>query len=188
MQFIDTAKIKVCSGKGGNGIVAWRREKYEPRGGPAGGDGGRGGSVYIEADHNLGTLLDFKYKSIFKAGDGENGKSKNQTGKGGKDLIIKVPCGTIARDWVTKETITDLVVDKQKILVAEGGRGGKGNSHFASSTRQAPHFCEPGEPAIERELELELKLIAEVGIVGLPNSGKSTLISVISSAKPTLAD
>lgn len=188
MKFIDTAKIKISSGRGGNGIVAWRREKYEPRGGPAGGDGGKGGNVYIEVDHNLGTLLDFKYKSIFKASDGENGKSKNQTGKDGKDLVIKVPCGTIVRDWVTKEVVADLVIDKQKILVAEGGRGGRGNSHFASSIRQAPHFCEPGEPAIERELELELKLIAEVGIVGLPNAGKSTLISVISSAKPKIAD
>lgn len=188
MKFIDTAKLKISSGKGGNGIVAWRREKFEPRGGPAGGDGGRGGNVYIEADHNLGTLLDFKYKSIFKAGDGQKGGPKNMTGKAGEDLIIKVPCGTIIRDFSTKEIIADLFHDRQRVLVAEGGRGGRGNTHFATSSRQAPHFCEPGEPPIERELELELKLIAEVGIIGVPNAGKSTLISVISSAKPKIAD
>ena len=188
MKFIDTAKIKICSGKGGNGIIAWRREKYEPRGGPAGGDGGRGGSVYLQADRNLTTLLDFRYKSLFKAGDGQKGGSKNKTGKAGEDVIIKVPCGTIICDCESNEIIADLVSDKEKVLLAEGGRGGRGNSHFKTSTRQSPHFCEPGEPAIERELELELKLIAEVGIIGLPNAGKSTLISVISSAKPKIAN
>ena len=188
MHFIDTAKIKISSGRGGNGIVAWRREKFEPRGGPAGGDGGRGGSVYLEADRNLGTLLDFKYKSIFKAKDGQNGGPKNMSGRAGEDIVMKVPCGTIVRDFITKEIIADLVFDEQKILIAEGGRGGRGNSHFATSSRQAPHFCEPGEPAIERELELELKLIAEIGIIGMPNAGKSTLISVVSSAKPKIAD
>lgn len=188
MKFIDTAKLKISSGKGGNGIVAWRREKFEPRGGPAGGDGGRGGNVYIQGDNGLGTLLDFKYKSIFKAGDGQKGGPKNMTGKAGQDLIIRVPCGTVVRDCESGETIADIVNEDQKILLAEGGRGGRGNSHFATSSRQSPHFCEPGEPSIERELELELKLIAEVGIVGIPNAGKSTLISVISSAKPKIAD
>lgn len=188
MKFIDTAKIKISSGKGGNGVVAWRREKFEPRGGPAGGDGGRGGSVYLEADENFGTLLDFKYRSIYKAGSGENGGSKNMTGKTGEDLILKVPVGTVIKDASSHEIIADLVFNKQKVMVAEGGRGGRGNSHFTTSRRQSPHFCEPGEPAIERELELELKLIAEVGIVGIPNAGKSTLISVISSAKPKIAD
>ena len=188
MHFIDTAKIKIRSGKGGNGIVAWRREKYEPRGGPAGGDCGKGGSVFLEADRNLTTLLDFKYRSICKAESGENGGPKNKSGKSGNDLIIKVPCGTVVKDSSSKEIIADLVFNGQKILVAEGGSGGRGNSHFATSTRQSPHFCEPGEPEIERVIELELKLIAEVGIIGLPNAGKSTLISVISSAKPKIAD
>lgn len=188
MKFLDTAKIKVSSGKGGNGIIAWRREKYVPRGGPAGGDGGKGGSVFVEADESLNTLLDFKYKSIVKAENGENGGSKNKTGKSGKDLIIKVPCGTLVKNSANNEIIADLILNKQRVLIAEGGRGGRGNARFSTSTRQSPHFCEPGEPEIERELELELKLIAEVGIIGLPNAGKSTLISVISSAKPKIAD
>lgn len=188
MKFIDTAKIKVSSGKGGNGIIAWRREKYEPRGGPAGGDGGRGGHVFLEASKELGTLLDFKYKSIFKAQDGEKGGPKKKTGRSGEDIVIKVPCGTVVKDAATKEIICDLVHDEQNILIAEGGKGGRGNARFATSARQAPHFCEPGETGIERELELELKLIAEVGIIGMPNAGKSTLISVVSSAKPKIAD
>lgn len=188
MKFIDTAKIKISSGKGGNGIIAWRREKYEPRGGPAGGSGGKGGSVYLEACSELSTLLDFRFKSIFKAEDGGKGGTARKTGRSGNDLIIKVPCGTIVKNAQNEEIIADLVLNGQRVLVAEGGRGGRGNSLFATSTRQSPHFCEPGEPEIERELELELKLIAQVGIIGLPNAGKSTLISVISSARPKIAD
>lgn len=187
-QFIDHVSIQVESGAGGNGMVAWRREKYVPYGGPAGGDGGNGGSVILEATNDINTLLDFKYKSIFKADPGEKGRSKNQHGKNSKDLIIKVPCGTIVRDEETGEAIADLTEAGQQALVAQGGRGGKGNTRFASSRRQAPHFAEPGEAAVERTLSLELKLIAEVGIIGLPNAGKSTLISVVSAAKPKIAN
>ncbi|MGE0201337.1 MAG: GTPase ObgE [Candidatus Melainabacteria bacterium] len=187
-SFIDQATIQIKSGAGGNGIVAWRREKYVPQGGPAGGDGGRGGDVYIEATEDLSTLLDFRYKSLFKAEPGEHGGSKNMHGKSGKSLTIKVPCGTIVRDADTGLAIADLTDAGQKVLVAQGGRGGRGNARFLSSRRQAPQFAEPGEPAIERTLNLELKLIADVGIIGLPNAGKSTLISVLSAAKPKIAD
>ncbi|MFH0702478.1 MAG: GTPase ObgE [bacterium] len=187
-MFIDKVKIKLISGSGGNGIVAWRKEKFVPKGGPAGGDGGKGGDVYIIAGENLSTLLDFKYKSKFMAENGENGRNKNQHGKNGSDIFIKVPCGTIIRDLNSKKIIGDLVLDGQKVLVASGGRGGRGNSNFATSTRRTPQFCEPGEPGIERDLELELKLIADIGLLGLPNAGKSTLISVISAAAPKIAD
>lgn len=187
-MFVDKATIHVKSGAGGNGMVAWRREKYVPHGGPAGGDGGKGGDIYVEATSDLNTLLDFKYQSIFKAGDGEKGGPKNMHGKGGKDATILVPCGTILRDKETGMAIADLTEPGQRVLVAAGGRGGRGNARFVSSTRQAPQFSEPGEPGIERELELELKLIADVGIIGLPNAGKSTLISVISAAKPKIAN
>lgn len=187
-MFLDKATIHIKSGAGGNGMVAWRREKYVPFGGPAGGDGGKGGSVIIEATHNLNTLMDFKYQSIFKAEDGEKGGPKNMHGKTGKDLIIRVPCGTIVRDADTGDAIADLKAPGDQALVAAGGRGGRGNARFISSKRQAPQFSEPGEPGIERNLELELKLLADVGIIGLPNAGKSTLISVISAAKPKIAD
>lgn len=187
-MFLDKVKINVISGAGGNGMVAWRREKYVDRGGPAGGDGGIGGDVYIEADDTISTLMDFKYKSIFKAVPGENGRSKNQHGRCGQDCIIKVPCGTVVKDSDSGKIIGDLVNPGDKVMVAKGGRGGRGNARFSTSTRRSPQFCEPGEPAIERELELELKLIADVGLLGFPNAGKSTLISVISAARPKIAD
>ncbi|MCE3235001.1 MAG: hypothetical protein K0Q50_1181 [Vampirovibrio sp.] len=187
-MFVDKATIHVKSGSGGNGMVAWRREKYVPFGGPAGGDGGQGGDVFIEATGDLNTLMDFKYQSIFKGEDGEKGGPKNMHGKAGKDVVILVPCGTIIRDADTGNAIADLKESGDRVLVAAGGRGGRGNSRFVSSRRQSPQFSEPGEPGIERNLELELKLLAEVGIIGLPNAGKSTLISVISAAKPKIAD
>ena len=187
-MFLDKVKIKIESGNGGNGMVAFRREKYVDKGGPYGGDGGRGGNVYLIADSNISTLLDFKYKSIFKAQNGEKGRTKNQHGKNGDDLFIKVPLGTIVKDINNNLVIADLKESGQTILVAKGGRGGRGNSKFATAQKRAPQFCEPGEPGIIRELELELKLIADVGLLGMPNAGKSTFISVISDAKPKIAN
>lgn len=188
MQFIDKAKIKINSGKGGNGVVAWRREKFVDKGGPAGGDGGKGGSVYLIADEGLSTLLDFTYRSIFKADNGENGFKKSMHGKSAKDLYIKVPTGTIVKDLKTGNVIADLIHHEQTVLVAQGGRGGRGNIHFCTPQNRAPQYCEPGEPGIERELQLELKLLADVGLLGFPNAGKSTFISRVSAAKPKIAD
>lgn len=187
-MFIDLVKIEVQSGHGGNGAVAWRREKYVPRGGPAGGNGGWGGHVYLEADKTISTLLEFRYKSIFEAENGENGRAKSCHGKKGQDLIIKVPEGTIVKDHQHDVIIADLSHHGQKVLVAAGGKGGRGNESFKSSTHQAPQFCEPGDPGVHRILELELKLLADVGIIGLPNAGKSTFISSVSAAKPKIAD
>lgn len=188
VQFLDKSKIKIISGHGGNGMVAWRREKYVDKGGPAGGDGGNGGDIYFIADENMSTLMDFKYQSVFKAESGVNGRTKSQHGRCGKDLYIKVPVGTMVKDLKTGNIIGDLVKNADTLLVAKGGRGGRGNARFATAQKRAPQFCEPGEPGIERDLELELKLIADVGLLGMPNAGKSTFISVISSAKPKIAD
>ncbi len=188
MQFIDQAEIEVEAGKGGDGIVAFRREKYVPAGGPAGGNGGRGGSVIMVAVENLQTLLDFKYMHIFKAENGSRGGPKNCTGAAGSDREIQVPCGTAVYEAETGELIGDLVEPGQTLCIAKGGKGGLGNKHFLSNSNRAPEYALPGLPGEQRRLRLELKLLAEVGIMGLPNAGKSTLISALSAARPKVAD
>ena len=187
-MFTDYAKITVKSGNGGNGAATFRREKYVAAGGPDGGDGGKGGSIYFVVDKDMNTLLDFRYKKIFKAENGEDGSGNNCYGKKGQDLIIGVPLGTIIKDVKTGKVVADLSEENQKELVLEGGRGGKGNVHFATSTRQAPRFSQDGEKGLEKELILELKLLADVGLVGFPNVGKSTFLSMVTSAKPKIAD
>ncbi|MGA1847386.1 GTPase ObgE [Deferribacter abyssi] len=188
MKFIDIVKIHVKAGDGGNGCVSFRREKYVPRGGPNGGNGGDGGDVIIEGDEGKSTLLDITFKSIYKAKRGEHGKGKDQHGKKGDDIVIKVPVGTIIKDLETDEIIADITEHKQRVVVAKGGKGGRGNMMFVSPTHRAPMYAEEGKPGEEKILLLELKLIADVGIIGYPNAGKSTFISVVSAAKPKIAD
>lgn len=187
-MFIDVAKIAVKAGKGGNGIVAWRREKFEPSGGPYGGDGGKGGSVIIYADEGIRTLMDFRYKRSYVGENGEDGRNKKQFGKDGSDITLKVPVGTLVKDEETGKVIVDLKEPGQEFVIAKGGKGGRGNAKFATSTRQSPGFAEAGTKGQERKIVLELKLLADVGLIGFPNVGKSTILSTVSAAKPKIAN
>src|SRR5436190_6084930 len=187
-MFIDRVVVRVKAGDGGSGITSFRREKFVPMGGPDGGEGGRGGDVIVRADPNLNTLLDYTYRDTWNAESGDHGSGSNKSGRSGADLVLPVPPGTVVRDATTKEILGEVLDEGDEIIVARGGRGGKGNSFFATSTHQSPREYQPGEDGESRTLELELKLIADVGLVGQPNAGKSTLLSVISAARPKITD
>lgn len=188
MQFIDEVKVYVKAGNGGKGCVSFRREKFVPKGGPNGGDGGRGGHVIFKATREVNTLLDIKYQQQYRAENGRHGMGKDKHGRKGKDLFIPVPVGTLIKDAESGEILNDLTKESQEFMAVKSGRGGQGNARFKTSTRQAPRFAQPGEPGEEKTLRLELKLLADVGLIGLPNAGKSTLISAVSSARPKIAD
>jgi GTP-binding protein len=188
MKFIDEARIEIHAGKGGDGSASMRREKYIPRGGPDGGDGGHGGGIYAIADININTLVDYRFKRIFRAKRGESGHGADRYGKGADDVTLRVPVGTLIKDLNTGEVITDLTQDKQRVLLAKGGKGGLGNLHFKSSTNRAPRQFTPGEDGESRELHFELKVLADVGLLGMPNAGKSTFIRAVSAARPKVAD
>jgi GTP-binding protein len=188
MKFFDEAKIEVIAGAGGNGSASMRREKFVPRGGPDGGDGGRGGSVIAVADSNLNTLIDYRYTRIFRAKPGENGRGRDQYGKGAEDIVLRVPVGTVIKDLESGQTIADLAKDGDQALLARGGKGGLGNLHFKSSVNRAPRKFTPGEEGESRKLEMELRVLADVGLLGMPNAGKSTLIRAVSAARPKVAD
>ena len=188
MKFIDESKIEVLAGHGGNGAASFRREKYIDKGGPDGGDGGRGGSVYAQADRNINTLVDYRYARIHRAKNGESGRGADCYGKGADDIVLRMPVGTVITDIGSGEVVADLAHDGEKVLLAEGGRGGLGNIHFKSSTNRAPRQCTPGTEGETRELQLELKVLADVGLLGMPNAGKSTFIRAVSAAKPKVAD
>lgn len=188
MKFIDEATIEVHAGKGGNGVAAFRREKFIPKGGPSGGDGGKGGSIWGLADRNINTLIDYRYARVHRARNGEQGQGSDKYGAGADDLVLRMPVGTLVIDAETQETLFDLSEDGQKVLLAKGGRGGLGNLHFKSSINRAPRQCTPGELGESRRLKLELKVLADVGLLGKPNAGKSTLVAAASNARPKIAD
>ena len=188
MKFIDEATIKLFAGDGGNGVATFRREKYEPMGGPNGGDGGHGGSVYFEADRNINTLVDYRYTRSFRARRGENGRGSDCYGAGGDDMVLRVPVGTVISEKASGQTLIDLAEHGQRAMLAKGGKGGLGNIHFKSSLNRSPRQCTKGEPGEEIELYLELKVLADVGLLGMPNAGKSTFIRSVSAAKPKVAD
>ena len=188
MKFIDEARIQIYAGKGGNGVAAFRREKFIPRGGPSGGDGGRGGSIWAVADRNINTLIDFRFARQYRAKHGENGRNRDQYGKGAEDIELRMPVGTIIRERESGELIADLAKHGDRALLAKGGEGGLGNLHFKSSTNRAPRQFTKGTEGEEKELQLELRVLADVGLLGLPNAGKSTFIRAVSSARPKVAD